>query len=275
MTPDTDLAAQQDRTLELSPAERKALRAVAHHLDPVVAIGDAGLSESVLAETDRALAAHGLVKIRVHGDDRDRRLQMLDEICARLGCARVQAIGKLLVVWRPKPETGTGGNAGTARRRPGRQTKKAAGAGQTAIGGRPSRTSTKRQAEAAERSATRPPAGKGRSGDSGPSGPARPAPAAKKPARAAGGFGKGGGASKAVRAGKAGSSAKTGNFLKAGGAFRPEGTGKRPSPARPASAGASGTARPAAPGGSTRRAAAPLTRSARPVSGTRGRRRAP
>jgi putative YhbY family RNA-binding protein len=114
----------------LSPAQRKALRAEAHHLDPVVTIGDAGLTDAVLAEADRALAAHGLIKIRVHGDDRAQRLEMLDTICARLGCAPVQTIGKLLVVWRQKPETATGGNAGTARRRPVRQPKKAAGAGQ-------------------------------------------------------------------------------------------------------------------------------------------------
>ncbi|MFA7666327.1 MAG: YhbY family RNA-binding protein [Burkholderiaceae bacterium] len=115
----------------LSPARRKVLRAEAHHLDPVVMIGDAGLTEAVLAETDRALKAHGLIKIRVHGDDREQRLSMLTTICARLGCAPVQTIGKLLVVWREKPETGTGGDAGTARRRPPRQTKKAATATKT------------------------------------------------------------------------------------------------------------------------------------------------
>ena len=126
---------------ELSAARRKELRALAHHLDPVVTIGDAGLSAAVLAETERALAAHGLVKIRVHGDDRERRAAMLAEICERLGCAPVQSIGKLLVVWREKRETGTGGDAGTARRKPVRQNKKAIGAGKAtaSAGGRPAR----------------------------------------------------------------------------------------------------------------------------------------
>ncbi|MGE0806627.1 MAG: YhbY family RNA-binding protein, partial [Burkholderiaceae bacterium] len=72
--------------IALSPAERKALRARAHHLDPVVMIGEAGLSQAVIAEADRALAAHELIKIRVHGDDRLRRQTVMAEICAALGC---------------------------------------------------------------------------------------------------------------------------------------------------------------------------------------------
>jgi len=74
---------------ELTSAERKALRALAHHLDPVVTVGDAGLTPAVLADTGRALTAHGLIKIRVHGDDREQRLAILDEICSTLGCAPV------------------------------------------------------------------------------------------------------------------------------------------------------------------------------------------
>lgn len=89
--------------IALTPADRKALRARAHHLDPVVMIGDAGLSRAVLAEADRALGAHELIKIRVLGDDRAQRQTLLTEICSALGCAAVQSIGKLLVVYRPKP----------------------------------------------------------------------------------------------------------------------------------------------------------------------------
>lgn len=89
--------------IALTPADRKALRARAHHLDPVVMIGDAGLSRAVLAEADRALGAHELIKIRVLGDDRAQRQALLTEICSALGCAPIQSIGKLLVVYRPKP----------------------------------------------------------------------------------------------------------------------------------------------------------------------------
>ena len=90
--------------LELSPARRRELRAEAHHLNPIVSIASKGLADSVLKEIDTALQAHELIKIRVYGDDREVRAAYLNEICAKLGCAAVQSIGKLLVVFRPNPE---------------------------------------------------------------------------------------------------------------------------------------------------------------------------
>ena len=88
----------------LSSADRRALRARAHELDPVVMVGDAGLTDGVVAETDRALGAHGLIKVRIFGDDRDARQAMAAELEARTGSALVQAIGKLVVLWRPRAQ---------------------------------------------------------------------------------------------------------------------------------------------------------------------------
>jgi putative YhbY family RNA-binding protein len=88
----------------LSAAERRALRARAHHLHPVVSIGQQGLTGAVLKEIDVALTAHELVKVRVFDDDRDAREDALARVCEALGCAPVQHLGKLLIVWRPKPE---------------------------------------------------------------------------------------------------------------------------------------------------------------------------
>lgn len=90
--------------LKLSPAERSALRSEAHALDPVVMIGDSGLTAGVLKEIDASLNAHGLIKVRVLGDDRDERLSHYDTICDKLDAAPVQHIGKLLVIYRPKKE---------------------------------------------------------------------------------------------------------------------------------------------------------------------------
>lgn len=87
----------------LDAADRKALRARAHRLDPVIMIGEAGLTRAVLDETDRALRAHELIKVRVLGDDRTQRQAMSTEICSALGCTTVQSIGKLLVLYRPRP----------------------------------------------------------------------------------------------------------------------------------------------------------------------------
>ena len=89
--------------IELTPAQRKEHRAAAHHLDPVVMIGNEGLSAAVKKETDAALRSHGLIKVRVLSDDRQARQTMLEALADELGAAPIQHIGKLLVLWRPIP----------------------------------------------------------------------------------------------------------------------------------------------------------------------------
>lgn len=89
--------------IQLTPAQRKVHRAEAHHLDPVVMIGNDGLTAAVLKEADAALNAHGLIKIRVLGDDRAAREAMYMQLADQLNAAPIQHIGKLLVLWRPQP----------------------------------------------------------------------------------------------------------------------------------------------------------------------------
>jgi RNA-binding protein len=102
----------------LNPAERRALRARAHALHPVVMIGEAGLTPAVLKEVDIALKSHELIKIRVLGDDRDRRATVIGEICAALDSVPVQQIGKILVVFRPRPKAVEPRPAPRPRRKP-------------------------------------------------------------------------------------------------------------------------------------------------------------
>jgi RNA-binding protein len=90
--------------IEITPAQRRALRAAAHHLKPVVSISQKGLTPSVLAEIDRCLKAHELIKLRLYGIERDDREALFAEICSALDCAEVQHIGNLLVLWREHPE---------------------------------------------------------------------------------------------------------------------------------------------------------------------------
>jgi len=89
---------------QLTPTERKVHRALAHHLDPVVMIGNDGLTPSVLKEIDLALNSHGLIKVRVLGDDRNQRESMFHELADQLGASPIQHIGKLLIFWRPQPD---------------------------------------------------------------------------------------------------------------------------------------------------------------------------
>jgi len=84
----------------LTSAERKALKAKAHKLDPVVHIGAKGLTEQVIAEIDRALRAHELIKVRAGVMDRDQRDQALVLIIEKTKAEQVQQVGKVFVLFR-------------------------------------------------------------------------------------------------------------------------------------------------------------------------------
>ena len=90
--------------LTLTPRQRAQLKARAHALEPVVHVGHGGVTEAVVAEVDRALTAHELIKVRVGAADRDGRAEAAEAICARTGAAKVGAVGKVLILWRPRPE---------------------------------------------------------------------------------------------------------------------------------------------------------------------------
>ena len=88
----------------LTPRERAHLKARAHALEPRVQIGHGGLTDAVAGEIDRALEAHELVKVKILDGDRDKREAIGEAICERADAAFVQRVGKVLVIWRPKPE---------------------------------------------------------------------------------------------------------------------------------------------------------------------------
>lgn len=88
--------------IELTPEQRRALRASAHHLNPVVSVAGNGLTPSVVQEIERSLQAHELIKIKVHGAERADREALLASICETLDATPVQHIGTILVVWRKR-----------------------------------------------------------------------------------------------------------------------------------------------------------------------------
>ncbi len=103
-SPDSpDSPASAGAAPSLSARERAALKARAHPLEPVVRIGLGGLSDAVVAQIDRALDAHELIKVKVGDGERDTRAALGDAICARTGAALVQRVGKVVILWRPRP----------------------------------------------------------------------------------------------------------------------------------------------------------------------------
>ena len=88
----------------LSSAERKALKAKAHKLDPIVLIGAKGLTDEVVKEVDLALKAHELIKVRAATLERNAREAAMQTLCERTGAQPVQSIGKVLVLYRKNDE---------------------------------------------------------------------------------------------------------------------------------------------------------------------------
>jgi RNA-binding protein len=86
----------------LTARERAHLKARAHSLEPKVQVGGGGVTDQLIAEVDRALTAHELIKVKVASDDRAARVAMGDEIAKRTGAAAVHRVGKILILWRAR-----------------------------------------------------------------------------------------------------------------------------------------------------------------------------
>lgn len=87
--------------MKLNPKQISHLRGLAHKLNPVVMIGNQGLTDNIIKEIDVSLKAHELIKIKVAGDDRDARKMMYQSICEKTNAIAVHHIGKQLVIFRP------------------------------------------------------------------------------------------------------------------------------------------------------------------------------
>ncbi|WP_344701183.1 ribosome assembly RNA-binding protein YhbY [Halomonas cibimaris] len=90
--------------MSLSQAQKKALRSIGHHLNPIVTVSENGVSDSLLAELDRALRDHELVKVKLALPDRDDRARTLEQLTAGGRAEPVQTIGKTALLYRQNPE---------------------------------------------------------------------------------------------------------------------------------------------------------------------------
>jgi RNA-binding protein len=89
--------------MPLKASQKKNLRALAHHLKPVVTVADKGLSESVIAEIERALDDHELVKVKLRAD-RDQRKAWVEDIAGQCRAELIQTIGQTASFYRRHPE---------------------------------------------------------------------------------------------------------------------------------------------------------------------------
>lgn len=86
--------------MPLSISERKRFRQIGHQLSPVVLLGNHGLSEAVMAEIERALEDHELIKVRIGGEDRDARRDAITAMTNATRSEAVQIIGKIVLLYR-------------------------------------------------------------------------------------------------------------------------------------------------------------------------------
>lgn len=86
--------------MPLRPAQIKYLKALAHHRKPVVTVGNAGLTATVLREVQIALKAHELIKIKLPALERAERQNLFETVCAETGAHAVQHIGRIAILYR-------------------------------------------------------------------------------------------------------------------------------------------------------------------------------
>lgn len=85
--------------MHLTESQKRHLRGLAHHLKPVVWVGQHGLKDNVLAEIGLALDAHELIKVKVAAE-RDERTEIATAICGQTGADLIHSIGQMVVLFR-------------------------------------------------------------------------------------------------------------------------------------------------------------------------------
>jgi RNA-binding protein len=90
--------------MQLTERQKKHLRRLAHPLSPIVMLGNAGLTDGVAHELDRALTDHELVKVSARIGARDERRRLLEDLASRTGSALVQRVGNVGVFFRRRAE---------------------------------------------------------------------------------------------------------------------------------------------------------------------------
>jgi len=86
--------------MTLTSKQRKELKAQAHHLNPVIRVGQKGITDNLLKETDQALTAHELIKVHIAQDEKAARQATAAEIASACHAEVVDHIGKIAILYR-------------------------------------------------------------------------------------------------------------------------------------------------------------------------------
>ncbi|XTI71825.1 YhbY family RNA-binding protein [Acidithiobacillus sp. AC3] len=87
----------------LDSKARQELRAQAHHLKPIIMVGAQGVTPSLLAELDRALFDHELLKVRLPALDKEERDGCIAELVEGSRAEAIGRVGRILMLYRPRP----------------------------------------------------------------------------------------------------------------------------------------------------------------------------
>ncbi|MDH1265854.1 ribosome assembly RNA-binding protein YhbY [Pseudomonas sp. GD03944] len=90
--------------MPLTQEQKKQYKSIGHHLKPVLIVADNGLTEGVLAELERALNDHELIKVQLRIIEREDRIAAIDELCKAGRAELVQIIGKMALIYRKNPK---------------------------------------------------------------------------------------------------------------------------------------------------------------------------
>jgi RNA-binding protein len=90
--------------MQLSESQKKFLRGLGHQLKPVIIVGDAGLSDSLIKEFSSTIDHHELIKVRIRAGDRDVRDRIIDDLCAKESASLVTRIGNVALIYRRNDE---------------------------------------------------------------------------------------------------------------------------------------------------------------------------
>lgn len=90
--------------MTLLNSQKKHFKAIGHKLKPIVTLAENGLSENVLKEIERALSDHELIKIKIHAENRDEKVALIDEVCQKTSASQIQTIGNTALIFRANPQ---------------------------------------------------------------------------------------------------------------------------------------------------------------------------